>query len=64
MHPFQNINLAHSHVGDMQATASRHRLARQARRARRGARSPAPTAAPDPMPLRSVVEPDERRPAA
>ena len=64
MHPFHNINLAHSHVSDMQATASRHRLARQARRARRGARSPAPTTIPDPIPLRSAAEPDERRPAA
>jgi hypothetical protein len=64
MHPFQNINLADSHVSDMQATASRHRLARQARRSRRGARSPAPTTLPLPIPLRPIAEPDERRPAA
>jgi hypothetical protein len=63
MHPFQNINIAHSRVSDMQATASRHRLARRGRR-NGGARSPAAAPMADPIPLPFLVEPDERRPAA
>jgi hypothetical protein len=63
MHPFQNITLAQYHIADMQATASRHRLARRARR-HGAARSPAPPAAPEPIPMHFLAEPDERRPAA
>ena len=62
VHPFQNITLAQYHIADMQATASRHRLARRARR-HGAARSPAP-AATEPIPMRFLAEPDERRPAA
>ena len=63
MHPFQHITLAQYHVADMQATASRHRLARRGRR-NGGARSPAAAPMADPIPLPFLVEPDERRPAA
>jgi hypothetical protein len=68
MHPFHTISLAHEHIADMASTAERHRLARRARRFRRGggARSPAPPAAPDgdAVVLSFLPDVDERRPAA
>jgi hypothetical protein len=68
MHPFHTISLAQQHVSDMASTAGRHRLARHARRLRRGggARSPAPPATPDDgaIVLSFLPSADERRPAA
>jgi hypothetical protein len=62
MHPIQNMSLAHQHVRDLHADATRRALARRARRGR-GARSPAPSLAADAFPLSFLSEPDERRPS-
>jgi hypothetical protein len=61
MHPIQNMRLAHAHIDDLHAEATRRALVRRARRGR-GARSPAPPLAADATPLPFLAEPDERRP--